>query len=156
MRSRDIKHKLDVAYMGNNSGTPEQRAEARQIEGQLRAMARIRKKQARHQLRSILEPDKPLPTPIGGLKRGPKPNPFLDKCEHGVLAKLTKREHDAFLKLWKRKAPKLTRSTFLRSLICEALEAERRKDCPSQSFIVDLANVHDDRRTARERAQRAA
>ena len=113
---------------------------------------RVRKRQAAYQRRVLENPDSPAPPAHDRLKPGPKPNPFLDKCEHGVLAKLTKREHDAFLKLWKRKAPKLTRSTFLRSLICETLEAERRKDCPSQTFIIDLANIHDDRRTARERA----
>ena len=157
MRSRDIKTRLDTAYMAEGRGTPEQQAEARAEHAQLRILARIRKKQARQQIRALANPDNP-PPPFGGrLKPGPKPNPFLDKCNHGLHTQLRGREYKAFEALWKRQAPPgVTRSSFLRFLICEKLESERRKDCPSMPFSVDLHNLPKEARRGRHAARRAA
>jgi len=150
VRSRDIKKRLEQAYqleaqLGHD--------EAVRVEAQLRALARVRRRQAVQQRAALVDPDTaPKPGPEG-LKRGPKPNLFLEKCEHGLHTSLTKRERKAFQSLREAQAPHVTDSTFLRALICEALEKHRRKDLPTLPFIVDLEAVNDPRRrTARPRA----
>lgn len=156
MRSRDIKKTLQTPRQLEAQFGPE---EARRIEAQCKALGRIRARQAAQQRRQLANPDKELPAPPEGLKRGPKPNPFLDKCEHGLHTSLTKREKQAFEALRKAKAPHVTPSTFLRFVICEALEKHRRKDLPTSPFTVDLDAVQDVRRlrgSAGQPAQRAA
>ena len=138
MRTRDIKHKLDTAYMSEGRGTPEQQAEAVKTEAQLRALARVRQRQNSQQRRALANPDNPPPPPPGGLKRGPKPNPFLEKSVAGLHTQLTKREKEAFDALRKRVAPHATPSVFLRFLVCQELERARLKHCPSSPFVVDL------------------
>ena len=139
VRTRDLKHKLDTAYMAEGRGTPEQQEQALKEHAQLRALARIRKRQFSQQRWALANPENPPPPPpSGGLKRGPKPNPFLEKSEHGLHTQLTKREKDGFEALRKRLAPHAIPSVFLRWLICEGLERYRRKDCPTTPFAVDL------------------
>jgi len=152
VRTREIKTRLDTAYM-----LPAQHGheEALRIEKQLRQLARVRRKQARQQARALANPDEIIPAAKGGLKRGPKPNPFLVKCEHGLHTQLTEREITAFHALRKTQAPNVTGSTFLRFLICEALEKHRRKDLPTSPFTVDLQAAQDHRRTRTARAREA-
>jgi len=141
VRTRDIKTRLDTAYMREGRGTPEQQAEARAENAQLMALARIRKRQASQQRKALANPQDPPPRPPEGLKRGPKPNPFLEKSEHGLHTQLTKREKTGFEALRKRLAPHASPSVFLRWLICEELEKHRRKDCPTSPFRVDLFDL---------------
>jgi len=155
VRTRDIKNRLGIAYMAQGRGTPEEQAEAQKVEAQLRTMLRIRKKQERQQRQALATPNAPPPPPVGGLKRGPKPNPFRDKCEHGLHTQLTKRERQSFEGLRKLLAPHATPSTFLRWLICEQLESHRRKDCPTMPFTVDLSNL-DERQTRTDGSARSA
>lgn len=127
--------------MREGRGTPEQQAEARAIDAQCKALARIRKRQASQQRKALANPQDPPPPPPEGLKRGPKPNPFLEKSEHGLHTQLTKREKEGFNALRKRLAPHASPSVFLRWMVCEQLEKHRRRDCPTTPFIVDLSSL---------------
>ena len=142
VRTRDLKHKLDTAYMAEGRGTPEQQEQALKEHAQLRALARIRKRQFSQQRWALANPENPPPPPpSGGLKRGPKPNPFLEKSVAGLHTQLTKREKEAFEALRKRVAPHATPSVFLRYIVCETLERARLKHCPSSPFSVDLNSL---------------
>lgn len=62
---------------------------------------------------------------------GPLPDPELERCLCNVSTLLTEREHKAFLKL---KPKDMTKSTFVRKVLCEFLESKRAKEMPTQSF----------------------
>lgn len=137
MRTRDLKLREKSNYLSQGHIAPT--AEDLLVAAQCRALHRIRKRQASQQRKALADPSAPPPAPPeGGLKRGPKPNPFLEKSEHGLNAKLTKREKDGFEALRKRLAPHATPSVFLRWMVCQILESHRRKDCPTVPFAVDL------------------
>jgi hypothetical protein len=158
VRTRDLKRREGADYL--YSGCLKPTAEDLRIAAQLKALHRIRKRQARQQLLALSTPDNPPPPPPGGLKRGPKPNPFRDKCEAGLHTQLTAREVRAF-DVWRMAvAPHATRSVFLRWLICQGLETQRHKDSSAAPFFVDLTALDARSRrasgTARSAAQRAA
>ena len=148
VRTRDLKLRENSDYLSNGHMKPT--AEDLVVAAQCRALHRIRKRQAAQQRKALANPTAPPPpAPTGGLKRGPKPNPDLEKSDHGLNAKLTKREKDAFQALRRRLAPHATPSVFLRWMICETLEMHRRKDCPTTPFGVDLfALDHRQKRSA--------
>ena len=62
---------------------------------------------------------------------GPLPDPDLERCQHNLSTLLTEREHKAFMKL---KPKDMTKSTFLRKVLCLHLESQRRKDLPTMPF----------------------
>jgi len=138
VRYRDIKHTIASPY-------PREEVEAaRKLDAELKAEARIRRRQHKRQKMALLNPDRPEPiNSPEGRKRGPKPDLSLQKCEHGLHTQLTKREYQALEALRKERAPHVTRSTFLRFLISEILEKARRKDCPTMPFFVDLNSLHE-------------
>ena len=139
MRFRDIKKSEELLRLhGLSAPDPA----AVKLEAELRAARRLCKQQDRYTRKiAALPPDKWPTPPEGGLKRGPKPDPFRSKCEHGLHAQLTKREFEQFEQLRKQFAPHLTRSIFLRYVLCEFLEKHRRKDCPIAPFSIDLERV---------------
>jgi hypothetical protein len=153
VRYRDIKLNADLRRL-HNMVDPDPAAV--ELEKQLKAMKRQRKARARHQRTIMALPDPeqwPQPPP-GGMKRGPKPKPFLDKCDQGWVTQLNKRETTALKALWRRQAPHVTKSTFLRSIVCRYLEDHRRKDCLTQPFAVDLT-ADDPRRRRLTRQTRS-
>ena len=62
-------------------------------------------------------------------------------CALSLGTMLTRREYRGFKKHLCSLEPRPTRSTFLRFIICEFLEARRRKDCPTRSFRLNLADI---------------
>jgi hypothetical protein len=148
VRYRDLKKTMVSPY-------PLEEVEAARIlDAQLKSEARNRRAKIRDQKKAeeksanrdrLLnhEPEPEPHNPSKGLKRGPKPDPNLQRCEHGLHTQLTKREYLALEVLRKKLGSKVTRSTYLRHLICQVLEKERRKDCLTQPFFVDLENLHE-------------
>lgn len=150
MRFRDIKRHEDLMKLhGYDLASPD----AVKLHADIKRTRDLRKAQEKYQ-REIgnLPPLEKRPSPPeGGLKRGPKPDLFRDKCENGLHTQLTKREFQQFEQLRKQVGRQFTRSIFLRYVICEFLETHRRKDCPTMPFTLDLAAVdHRCRRGSRE------
>src|SRR5438067_694941 len=73
--------------------------------------------------------------PDGGLKRGPKPDPMREHATEFLSTVLSEREFEAFEHLRQQFRPKLTRSMFLRLIVCQHLEDKRLKHCPTNSFM---------------------
>jgi hypothetical protein len=69
---------------------------------------------------------------------GPLPDPDLERCLCNTSTLLTEREHNALLKL---KPKDMTKSTFLRKVVCLYLESTRRKDLPTMSFVDWFARI---------------
>jgi hypothetical protein len=124
-----------MSYMFKARGTPAQQAEAQREEAQLRALAKIRRKQQRRQLQEIAL-GKTLPAPKGGRKCGPKPNPFLDKCSKGWHSQLTEGEHAALDAARLAETPVVTRSAFLRRIIQDHLLDRAGTPAPLVAMVV--------------------
>jgi len=62
-------------------------------------------------------------------------DPELDRCLYNVSTLLTEREYRAFMK---DKPKHVTKSLWLRGMVCEFLESRRRKDLPTMPFAVVL------------------
>jgi len=155
VRTRDLKRREDANYL--SSGCLKPTVEDLRIAAELKALHRIRKRQARQQALALASPDNPPPPPPGGRKRGPKPNPFRDKCERGLHTQLTVREFEAFQAWRKSVAPQATLSVFLRWLICQALEKRRPRQSPEIApFFVDLTALDPRSRRATGAARSAA
>jgi hypothetical protein len=69
------------------------------------------------------------------LAPGKLPDPDLDRCLHNATTLLTDREWKAFEKS---KPKHVTRSTWLRVMVCEYLEKRRVKTAPTMPFQVAL------------------
>jgi len=140
VRFRDIKKNEELLKLHGHS-LPD--PEAVKLDAELRAARLLRKQQERYERKRLqFPPPGRLPQPPeGGCKRGPKPDPTRDKCEHGVHTQLTRRELSMFEQLRRQFGAQLTRSSFLRFVVCEFLETHRRKDCPTTPFTVDLRSV---------------
>ena len=65
------------------------------------------------------------------LMPGPVPDPDLERCLRNASTLLTEREHKELLK---HKPKEMTKSQFLRKVVCIFLESRRRKDCPTMPF----------------------
>lgn len=136
MRFRDIKKSEELLRL-HGYGAPDPAAVVLDVE--IKAARRLRRAQERHARKLVSLPaGEFLASPEGGLKRGPKPDLDRDKCEHGWHTQLTRRESLQLEQMRRRLAPKLTRSVFVRWIVCEFLEKTRRKDCPTASFSIDL------------------
>ncbi len=135
---------------------PQPTEEDVRLAAEIRVAKRLRNQQLKHARKiETLPPDQWPAPPPGGLKRGPKANPFRVKCDKGRHTQLTKREDDAVEALRKQLAPHATTSVFLRWMICRELERHRRKDCLTMPFAVDL-NALDTRSQRAHGAARSA
>jgi len=85
---------------------------------------------------------------------GKLPDPDLDRCLHNVTTLLTEREWKAFMKS---KPTNVTKSTWLRAMVCESLERRRVKTAPTMPFLVALPALESAVcRAARSAADQAA
>jgi hypothetical protein len=155
VRYRDIKKSAELLKVhGFTQAAPSK--EDLRLAAEIREAKKRRRQQLKYERQRATLPPESLPEPPScGLKRGPKPNPFLDKCEHGLHTNLTKREKQAFEAYRKQAAPHATPSTFLRWIVCKELERSRRKDLPTMPFGVDLENL-DERQSRPVGAARSA
>ncbi|MEI9893189.1 MAG: hypothetical protein WDN28_04580 [Chthoniobacter sp.] len=64
---------------------------------------------------------------------GKLPDPHLDRSLHNCTTLLTEREFKAFMKL---KPKHVTKSLWLRGMVCEFLERRRCKTAPTMPFVV--------------------
>jgi len=67
------------------------------------------------------------------LAPGPLPDPELDRCLHNLSTLLTEREFKAFMKS---KPKDMTKSLWLRGMVCEFLERRRVKTAPTMPFTI--------------------
>jgi len=142
VRSRDIQKAAILE--GTAPAIP---AEDLLVDQQCQALARLYRAERRKNAKTPHEAKGLKLPPYKPLKRGPKPDPFRDKCVAGWHTQLTVRESNEIDLIQAQIAPNSTRSVFLRWLICEALEANRDKSIPRKPFEVDLSNL--DRRSVR-------
>jgi len=72
------------------------------------------------------------------LAPGKLPDPDLERCLNRWSSVITDHEHGALIRA---KPHHLTKSQFIRGIICQWLEARRRKDCPTKSFTAWMGNA---------------
>lgn len=70
------------------------------------------------------------------LAPGRLPDPDLDRCLHNASTLLTDREFKAFMAS---KPKNVTKSLWLRSMVCEYLEIRRNKAAPTMPFKVEIS-----------------
>jgi hypothetical protein len=81
------------------------------------------------------------------LAPGPLPDPDLDRSQNNLSTLLTDREYTAFMKS---KPKGMTKSLWLRGMVCEFLERRRVKAAPTMPFTIISAVTESADAAARE------